>query len=421
MISYDSDSTDEEYTETGVLLGYPSKEPTEDTFSHLGGQPSWLDGKTAPSAALGKCKVCNDYMSLLLQLNGDLPERFPGHERRLYLFTCRRKACRRKEGSIRGIRATRIAKGHNSSCRIEQKHPEPKTTVPQGQKHPLNLGSQLFRGANPPTSTTANPFSVSTSNPTRPNPFSTSSSAQNLFSTSSLAAKPAQRPEDPQTQSISNLPETFASKVRISSPPTSPPPRPHEPWPSTSAFPPSYPLSHIDADYETLDAPSVPEIPSQTRMDVDGESSAGGKEDKEAFESTLDKSFQRFADRLAQNPEQVLRYEFGGSPLLYSKADVVGRMLAPYHGHDSGGKIKVTAGAQSGMHRCTSCGAERVFEIQLTPGAIVELEVDEIGLEGMDWGTVIMGVCSEDCGAKDVSEGEVGYLEEWVGVQWEEV
>lgn len=42
MDPYDSDSSgleDGDYTETGVLLGYASKEPTDDAISHLGGQP----------------------------------------------------------------------------------------------------------------------------------------------------------------------------------------------------------------------------------------------------------------------------------------------------------------------------------------------------------------------------------------------
>ena len=42
-MDYDSDSSgladQGEYTETNVLLGYASKEPTEDTISHLGGHP----------------------------------------------------------------------------------------------------------------------------------------------------------------------------------------------------------------------------------------------------------------------------------------------------------------------------------------------------------------------------------------------
>ena len=42
MTPYDSDSSgteDNDYTETNVLLGYASKEASDDTISHLGGQP----------------------------------------------------------------------------------------------------------------------------------------------------------------------------------------------------------------------------------------------------------------------------------------------------------------------------------------------------------------------------------------------
>ena len=72
--------------------------------------------------------------------------------------------------------------------------------------------------------------------------------------------------------------------------------------------------------------------------------------------------------------------------------------------------------------RCTNCGAQRVFEVQLTPHAIVELEAEdlELGMEGMEWGTVILGVCERDCQVQGIGRGGVGYVEEWVGVQWEE-
>lgn len=42
MATYDSDSSggeDDDYTETNVLLGYASREPTADTISQLGGHP----------------------------------------------------------------------------------------------------------------------------------------------------------------------------------------------------------------------------------------------------------------------------------------------------------------------------------------------------------------------------------------------
>jgi pre-rRNA-processing protein TSR4 len=81
------------------------------------------------------------------------------------------------------------------------------------------------------------------------------------------------------------------------------------------------------------------------------------------------------------------------------------------------GKTKAQTTPSQGMPRCESCGAKRVFELQLVPGLISALEEDSVDLEeGMEWGTIILGVCAEDCG----EVGKVVYREEWVGVQWEE-
>ena len=72
------------------------------------------------------------------------------------------------------------------------------------------------------------------------------------------------------------------------------------------------------------------------------------------------------------------------------------------------------------MPQCPNCGASRVFELQLVPQAIAELEMEEEGREGREWGTVILGVCARDCAERGVGAGDVGWVEEWVGVQWEE-
>lgn len=158
-------------------------------------------------------------------------------------------------------------------------------------------------------------------------------------------------------------------------------------------------------------------------MKIDTEGSGSKDEENDAFESTIDKTFQKFADRLAQNPEQVLRYEFGGAPLLYSKNDNVGKLIALQPSLTAGNsKITTKSHPNAGTRipQCPNCSAPRVFELQLVPQAIAELEVDEEGLEGMDWGTILMYVCEKDCVERGVKEGEVGWLEEWTGVQWEE-
>ncbi|KAK7755427.1 hypothetical protein SLS62_002654 [Diatrype stigma] len=471
MAPHDSDSSgdeQEDYTETNVLLGYASKEPED--ISHLGGRPEWLDPDSPPSAALARCKVCRDLMVLLLQLNAELPAQFPGHERRLYVFSCRRKTCRRKEGTIRVVRGVRIAPGsgtiNTTKGEEEKSKPKQESSPTPAPPPPSNLGETLFGaktlGLSSSSSSSpfasANPFSTGnggssgSSNPfsTNSNPFSNGNSNGNgtpAATTSEAPSKPAPTTDDnaaKEEERLESLPKTFAETLSLNNPqqqqaqPTTP--STPEPWPPESEQPRPYATSYLtDADYETLDPTPAPIPQATVQMDIDEDTSKsgggkGGKEDRDVFESTMDAAFQRFADRLAQNPEQTIRYEFGGQPLLSSRADAVGKLLSTDDNddddNDNVGKVKVKSqnnkGAKGrGMPRCASCGARRTFEVQLCPQAIAELEADEDVQaqleEGIDWTTVIVGVCERDCQAPGVGEGGAGYLEEWAGVQWEEL
>lgn len=370
----------------------------------------WLDPAHPPSAALAKCKVCRDVLVSLLQLNGELPERFPGHERRLYVFACRRKSCRRKEGSIRALRSVRccpdappaLANDKRGAPREDKRKPAATTGVAVS----TGLGESLF-GVKAPVGrpVQANPFSASAGT----NPFS---AAQDGDAT---PVKPSSAP-----MAEAQLSRTFAETLSLNSKPVSlGPPPPPEPWPEESAQPAAYPVSWLDAEREMLDPTPLPRMPSNaSAMDVDADGRKGGgrgKEDKDVFESTMDSAFQKFADRVGQNPEQCIRYEFGGQPLLYSRTDAVGALL-----QQGGGQVGIIT-ARKGMPPCQNCGANRVFEVQLMPQAIAELEQDEVDLDGMDWGTIIVGVCEKDCQERGVRPGESGHVEEWVGVQWEEI
>ena len=328
-----------------------------------------------------------------MQLNSDLPDKFPGHERRVYLFGCRQKACRRKDGSVRGLRTTRISNITQDKAASEQASPPTEESKPKQ----TNIGESLFGVKPSQNNPNANPFAAPGS--AAANPFSSSSKpAANPFAPA--APSPSQSVPEKVVEKVEDLTKTFAEKARIAVSNDTPKPTagPTEPWPSQTSIPASYPIYHIDADKEYLD--SEPQaIPQNVRMAEAGEfettASASGNsaDDKAAVDSLMDTTFQRFADRLAQNPEQVLRYDFAGQPLLYSKKDAVGSQWPR-------------------VPRCGQCGAERVFELQLTPHAITELEADDLSLEGMDWGTIILASCGADCG---------GEVEEWVGVQWEEL
>ncbi|KAH6891058.1 programmed cell death protein 2 [Thelonectria olida] len=403
MASYDSDSSEGgEFQETNVLLGYASKDADEDTVSRLGGQPEWLDPETPPSAAYARCKVCKDMMALILQLNGELPERFPEHERRIYVFACRRASCRRKEGSIRALRGVKVWKEVEPKKEAEEEKNKEEETKPKNDGP--GLGEALFgakglggaAAAANPFSSNANPFGSSTSSSA--NPFGSGPSS-NPFS--SQPAKPAvSETHATTTTAASALPKTFAESLNITAPPPTPPPA-AEPWPEKLSEP--YPTLYLaDADFETLD-PTPAKVPQNTRLE-DADAPEPSALDREAFESAMDATFQKFADRLAQNPEQVIRYEFAGAPLLYSKTDVAGAVI--------------TKGA---VPRCSTCGSRRAFEVQLTPNAIFELEGDDLSLDGMEWGTIIVFVCEKDCSPRGVELTKTGYVEEWAGVQWEEL
>lgn len=371
-------------------------------------------------------------MVLLLQLNGELPDRFPGHERRLYVFSCRKKGCRRKEGSIRAIRGIGVTTeapsiGPNlqekktageSSKRAKSPAPAPTT----------GLGESLF-GVKPLAGSTASPVVNPFANPSSNiNPFSKPSSPspasqQAPAPTNTFGKSPKPSEERTTESSLSSLPKTFAATLTLnsrSSPSTAGPAPPPEPWLEESSLPPAFPVSWLsDAEYEVLEPTALPKVPQATTMDIDESAdsagAAGGKEDKVVFESSMDATFQRFADRVGQNPDQCIRYEYGGVPLLYAKGDEVAKLL----GDNVEGLAKVKAA--KGIPRCGNCGAGRVFEVQLMPHTIEELECEEDGLDGMDWGTVIVGVCERDCVERGQKTGETGYLEEWAGVQWEEL
>ena len=542
-------------------------------------------------------------MRLLLQLDGDLPERFPNHRRRLYVFSCTRKTCKRKYGSVRALRETRMDEKRRSrkqaitesSAEVE---PEGSASS-KGQQvaeGPLrDLGRELFGGkvGSSTMSSSTNPFALSSGTPLE---LSTSGHFLASFpALNSLAAKPAQRLtgstssnafispasssiatpfaispmlESPavkpaQKSAVDDMSVSFAARVSLgnstSAPagvtpspsssrqaPSASSHLPFESWPADAELPRPYPSYYLEADFETLDVPSVDSSIAKHMHNnndddedngMDSSSKAGNSNSRlqpddssDAFESSIDKTFQRLADRVAQNPLQVLRYEFGGLPLLYSIDDSVGKQLSPsisrHHSHQQVQTVK-DGGIGETIAKCSRCGASRCFEFQLMPHAIVELErltddnddddddhrqlaspkelqakakAKEDGktkVKGkakkearqelssgdhgsiLEWGTVIVAVCSVDClpldddtfidttttvtgssgrgigdgrdsstvihqirqgiissdgtkiiggdggngsgekGRREEGRREGGYVEEWVGVQWE--
>ena len=349
--------------------------------------------------------VCQNSTTLLLQLDGGVPERFPHHERRLYVFVCRDRACQRKEGSVLALRASKMLLGSVSV-----------STAPRsdatGTENLTGIGNAVFSG------------SQTTSSQNRQNPFT----MEATFAQAGIASNPQSRHLD--TRQRTGDPDyagnaiaaSFAQKMSISEAAEKHDNGNPRPWPLESELPRPLPKYHLEAAYEALESSATISRGQSWSSKIDKYQDNGfqTKNDSDAYESDVDKVFQRFVDRLAHNPQQVLRYEFGGSPLLYSDRDGVGRMFTQEAVSRRVCRMPLSStGGRGHVPKCQRCGSLRVVEFQIMPHTIAVLEANEAGVDGMEWGTMIVAVCSDDC--CDERDGRhTTYTREWVGVQWEE-
>lgn len=385
-------------------------------------------------------------MPLLLQLNADVPSRFVTHERRLYMWACRAKRCRRKPGCVRALRTVRV----HGEVDAETQAAGGERSAQEQQDHAPDIGSALF-GGNPAmkeNTQNGNPFAAPKGKqPASTNPFAIKPESDSTANGTGV--------QDSSSSNSQDLSSTFAQKARITDPasdrlphrtPQSRPPPDHvqfEEWPQEAApTAKPYPHFYLDADFEYLSSTDSLSFQKKVNnashaafMDIDepNSSSSKSKTEKEVPDDAIDRTFQQFADILAQNPEQVLRYHFNGKPLLTRREDDVGKAFSQAEkivDTDAGQSLSITLNGRaespgSRLPACSYCGARCVFEYQLTPGAITVLEEEEdlatLLEEGMDWGTVVVASCERDCVDAGVREGSTTYKEQWVGVQWEEV
>ncbi|KAL7751368.1 hypothetical protein RI367_003228 [Sorochytrium milnesiophthora] len=144
----------------------------------------------------------------------------------------------------------------------------------------------------------------------------------------------------------------------------------------------------------------------------------------EEYENTVvrgyDRRLRKFLDRIEENPEQVVRYRFGGSPLLFGEHEVVHSAAVS----KDGSAKRVPA--------CERCGAERTFEYQVLSTLLSTLPVEQYAVTpvnaaaasatittanhqptwsaGMEFGTVLVYTCRNNCtGDKPNDDASVGW------------
>ncbi|CAF1396284.1 unnamed protein product [Rotaria sp. Silwood1] len=113
--------------------------------------------------------------------------------------------------------------------------------------------------------------------------------------------------------------------------------------------------------------------------DIDEDDDETTKSGKEKYEKTPDIEhgdvvFYRFQQKIRYAPDQIIRYDWSGNPLILTKFD--GNIL-------------------STTQKCRYCQSSCVFEFQLMPALVNFLKIDnQIGLE---FGTVFVYTCSANC------------------------
>ncbi|SCU98086.1 LAFA_0G15544g1_1 [Lachancea sp. 'fantastica'] len=361
---------------------------TDDTF--IGGEPVWLHPDSIPDAELLKCGSCHSrtHMKLLLQafapLDPEVTEEVaaelgmtsmkvnPEDTRVIYVFLC--SNCPRKPNSVRCIRGVKKC---NSTASLQD------TLESSAPAKDFNISRDSLgkSSSNPfaadPTGND-NPFAIASENPFVNAKEVTHESSESA--TGTVNPKTARKEHDALADKKfeSGFPgfflyveqESFKNKI-----------------PDHLKLP-----KNLKIDKSALDLNAeIDESAIGNNIELDPRT--------EKLSKFLDDDvFQKFQDVAGYNPLQVLRYHFGGQPLYYAATQVDLLKTIPSPGYNPSSK--------------------RVFEMQLMPKMILDLEETTLERGGMEWGTIMIFTDVENYITK-YDEHNVGYVEECVRVQWE--
>ncbi|KAG0004047.1 hypothetical protein BGZ80_008730 [Entomortierella chlamydospora] len=443
-----------------VLLGLPDspmehQDDVDPYITKIGGVPSWLDQDMPAPSKYGICGACGKNLYLILQAYVPL-ERSP-YDRVVYVWACNQRLCMRKNGSFRVIRALKLNPEYAQKLEKKSKPaaaPAPITAPgvvtavnPFAASGAFDMGSALFGGSgsgfNPfaPPSSTVNPFAP-------PMGFGVGAPAPAVISFASITSTNVPK-EDPSSDSEEEEEEEDVASESTEWPENLPAFDPHYLYITEEVLEKSDSIDDdISQRYGHLLALEEAAADGDDEDGAGGSGSGGATWSGEAYEKAalpkgVDKAFQKFTERVQSWPEQCVRYDFPGVPLLFSYSDRTAQSLLPPNVTQHS---KHTTPSAHRIPKCPACKGPRGFEFQLMPNLLSMLDVtskkylseeekqslkERKGAQvfdiGMEWGTILVYSCVEDCfGMKAQNEEsssdnqKVKYFEEVALVQFED-
>ncbi|KAJ2091527.1 hypothetical protein IW140_001022 [Coemansia sp. RSA 1813] len=372
-----------------VTLGYSeggveSTDLDDPLLCRLGGKPVWLDTiSPIPSHSTAICKHCGSEMLLLVQTHAPLND--SPYDRVMYIWACNRRSCSGKPGATAAIRAhilnteyaLKLVKHTKSKPKSQSKD---QSTVPSFSKglfgggtsennKQLDFGSVWNNSSLALSGTsTSNLFTGSIFGKTsqsvsdRPQLFD-SKKSKGLLSQQSTNNSGTRTDNGSKKSNSSNDVDILGRGIKNISISLSEQVAEVKPvrveWPESTA---SVQAKYLTFEAEYLEKPRTMDryrkeidqaldIASAMNNDVNttrGDSyqpikgrkanQKGAEADshekwadelyeRDALPKGTDSAFSRFVSIAGQNSEQVMRYQYGGIPLIYSMQDSVAKML----------------------------------------------------------------------------------------------
>ena len=390
----DDEAADTELSdvETAVDLGYiaPPTHPLRLTRAYfpskVGGRPAWLNPQHIPTPSQLTCTHCDEVMDFLLQLSAPIRLVESTFHRTLFLFVCHRQSCLARHS-------------YSQPAVLCYRSQLPRRNAYYSYDPPLKLKGSGGKGATVESECGGHALCAVCG----VRGASVCSACKSVW----YCGKRCQKRDWKHGHKQScNQPSTAPSASVFSERSSLLFPS-HELEIETEYIPAStaddYSKEHELLDsYNTKQSSSADGSDDDELDDTDGLSSLGPLHKR-------DRLFTRFRRRIAHNPDQVLRYERGGTELWVSEDGT-------------------TAGGSREGGTCEKCGGQRVFECQVLPQLLYYLDKEESGVrregeddkavamralkEGLDWGSLFVYTCERNCG-----DGEVEYMREWVHVQ----